>query len=412
MTITAVALGGTALDLDAVEYAISIAHGRSTITDGPASMNCRIRLVTVDGVLPSVTVSDALTIDAYSSRRFTGVVSDAVLSHDPATGRGFLELSGTGPVSDLGLIPITPSAWPSEVSADRAARILTAAGITSYDTTGTLTVLAQTSDETNALDLLTSLATDTGAAVFDTPAGAVVFQDLNARAQSYVDDTWATVTGIWSAQTVTWADAETPAAAPPITLPSSAVAWEPSLEEHRGDIVNRVTIEYGTGTPRPTHTEDDTVSQAAHKIRAASMTTELATLTDAQTRAELVLERLSTPRYQMGGVSILVDDLTVGERADVLTLTCGSRVVLADLPQPSPVTSWLGVVEGWQESYDLTYWDESQYQARHVITLALSDPRASYATVKWSEVTGTRTWANIEAGLIWADATTDNDLAA
>lgn len=403
-TITAVTIGGAAVNLEAVSYDVTISHGRSTITDGPTASTAQIVLTGYG--LPDVDLSDTVAISAYGQARFTGLVSDLEPAQDRITGRQFLTVSCTGLLADLALLPVTPSAWPLETSGARAARILTAAGVTSYDTSGDLSVLASTADPTNALDLLGTLATDTGAAVVDTPTGAVLFQDLLARAQSYIANVWSTTTGTWSASSGAWADQVSPSVADPVELPADAIAWTPSLQQHRGDIVNRVTVVYGS--PQAEITEDDTASQAIHKIRAASITTALATSTDATTRGENIIMRQAQPRYQMGGVSILVHELDTTTRGKALGLLCGSRAIVKGLPGIFPEPDYLGVVEGWSENYTVdNYGNES-----HVLNLALSDPLASYATVQWGQITGTRTWANINTTTIWADVTVDADLAA
>jgi hypothetical protein len=406
--ITAMTIAGTAVDLSTVAYQVSISHGRGTVTDAPTPSGCEVILTTTT-VMPACDIGQVLTIDAYGLPRFTGRISDIRVSH-LTDGTGRVTITGTGVAADLGLIAVTPSAWPAEASGARAGRILTAAGFTVYAATGSINVLAKTSDTAYALDLLTELGDDTGAAVVDTPGGAILFQDLEGRAQSYVQDTWATTTGAWSTYTQSWTTMESPAQNEPVTLPAAVIAWEPTLEKHRSDIINQVIVTYGS--PLATHIENEATSQGLYGVRAASLDTELADLTAANLRAEQVIARLAFPRWQLGGVQLLVHDLDTPTRAAVMELICGARVVVSGLPDPAPVTNWLGVVEGWAENYVVTRWTDTEATEEHYLTLALSDPNASYATVQWGQVTGTRTWTNMNATIIWADTTTDLDLAA
>lgn len=410
--ITALTIDGSPVDLTRAIYDVTIVHGRATVTDGPAASSITLGILIPaddDAPLTAFGMSTRITVEAYATPRFTGVVSDARLIH-PVTQTARLALTGTGPVADLGLAPVTPTAWPQETSGERAARILTAAGITLAETSGTLEVLALDDGETNALALLTDLARDAGAAVFDAPDGTIVFQDLAARAQSYIGSTWATVTGTWAAAVGAWSEQESPAVAAIVPLPPAAIAYEPSMEQHRADIINRAVVEYGD--PVATITEEDTASQAIHKTRSATLRTRLADSAAATLRGEQVIARLAWPRYRLNSVQVLVHELDEPTRALVLALRCGDRVLVQQLRQPSPFESWLGVVEGWTETITVDRWTETEAVETHILTLALSDPRASFATVQWQDITPTRTWDDINPTITWADVTLDTDLAA
>lgn len=405
-TITRVSIGGQDLALSNVAYTVKITHGRSTVTDGPQSATCDLVLYG-DVTLPEL--SQPVIVEAYGQARFTGLVSDIEPSTDPISGRQFVIVTCTGPVADLALYTVTPSSWPQETSGARAARILTAAGITNYRVSGEFVVLAQTSDPANVLDLLGTLASSTGAAVYSAPDGTIVFQDLLARAQRYVPNVWTTMVGTWADQSGTWADQSSPSVSDPVPLPPEVVVWQPTLAKHRGNIVNRFTIAYGTGNPRPSVTENQTPSQTAHKLRDGGvLDTQLATLAGATQRAENILERLAFPRWELGGVTILVPELTNAQRAQVLALECGSRVVLEGLPDGYPVRNWMGIVEGWGEEYTADEFG-NEY---HALTLALSDPAASYAALTWEQVTSSINWNEIPSRVIWADATSNELLTA
>ena len=89
-------------------------------------------------------------------------------------------------------------------------------------------------------------------------------------------------------------------------------------------------------------------------------------------------------------------------------LMCGARAIVKGLPANYPNRDWLGVVEGWAEDYTT---DEYGNEL-HVLGLALSDPRASYATITWAEVTGGKTWADVRNGVIWTDVISNAELFA
>jgi hypothetical protein len=81
----------------------------------------------------------------------------------------------------------------------------------------------------------------------------------------------------------------------------------------------------------------------------------------------------------------------------------GSRVLLNDLPQPSPASDYLGIVEGWGEQY---------VNGTHTLTLSLSDPRYSYAMATWGSVDNALIWGDVNASIQWYNVVLPEDLAA
>jgi hypothetical protein len=78
-------------------------------------------------------------------------------------------------------------------------------------------------------------------------------------------------------------------------------------------------------------------------------------------------------------------------------------VTLENLPQPAPETYYFGIVEGWGEIYT---------PEQHILTLSLSDPRYSLATIPWDDVDGALEWGQVPATLKWFETITSRDLAA
>jgi hypothetical protein len=124
---------------------------------------------------------------------------------------------------------------------------------------------------------------------------------------------------------------------------------------------------------------------------------------DANTRAAAILLAQAYPLWNLGNISIYVDQLTVPERDLVLALISGSTVVVGDLPEPAPYSQFLGIVEGWSETYT---------PGQHILTLSISDPRYSYQTVTWAGVDAALTWGAVNPDVIWYNVVTSDDLAA
>ena len=188
-----------------------------------------------------------------------------------------------------------------------------------------------------------------------------------------------------------------------MTLPNNDVVWEPIWKNNNQTILNAVTVTYDDTNPQATVYYEDLVSQADYGYRSYTLTTSLADGTDAYNRATNIITAQSVPRYDLSNIQIRVDLLSAPIRAQVLGLLMGSRVQLNSLPQPSPSTSYLGIVEGWGEQY---------VNGTHILTLSLSDPRYSYAMATWGSVSVTLLWSGVSPSIQWYNVVLPEDLAA
>jgi hypothetical protein len=166
-------------------------------------------------------------------------------------------------------------------------------------------------------------------------------------------------------------------------------------------IINDVTIAYGTSDPQATINQTDSGSITAYGRNAIQLETNLDQSSHANRRASQILTAQADSRYQIGKVEVLLDQLTAGQRTSVLGLKAGSRVIVEDLPQPAPFEEFLGVVEGWGELHT---------PDRVSLTLALSDPRYSYAVVSWGEAPAAATWGGVPVSKTWSDIIQPTDL--
>ena len=89
-----------------------------------------------------------------------------------------------------------------------------------------------------------------------------------------------------------------------------------------------------------------------------------------------VVDEEGLDKLQMIGdfnkLQVLMEELTEPTLSAVLDLISGSRVDLDDVPQPAPIADYVGIVEGWSETYT---------PGQHTLTMSLSDPRFSYLMV-------------------------------
>ena len=142
---------------------------------------------------------------------------------------------------------------------------------------------------------------------------------------------------------------------------------------------------------------------ATYLDTALASKTDTAMVQNAQTRASDIIRSQSEPRYAMQNVQVLMEELTEPTLSAVLDLISGSRVDLDDVPQPAPIADYVGIVEGWSETYT---------PGQHTLTMSLSDPRFSYLMVKWNEISPTLTWAGVDPTVQWYNVVIASDLVA
>jgi hypothetical protein len=397
----------TQLDPCEIESAAQISHGRGGVGDGPTASACSLTVITP--TMPSWTPGDLVRVTADGAPRFTGTITDLTITHvDPASGKeAIIAVTAIGNVAELGERDIGTTPWPEQAVADRAAAILTASGMP-FRVQGdpSIRVNSRDVDRQSALTLVTELAQDTGAAVFDTPDGVVVFQHYAARAQTWQYTLWMEMVGAWTGQDpdTTWADMAmvSPSAPLPIDLDSCAVLWEPAWATTSGQIINSCTVAYGPDVPggeRPSVTATNPASVALHGRRHVFLGGSIADAGSAMERAGMVLDVHSFPYWSVGQVTVFPGDLD--DPGPVLALLCGSKVRLEGMPQPAPELAPVRIVEGWVHILTPT---------EDALILNVSDPLHSYAGIVWAALLPDLRWQDLDSAVVWTDAITADRL--
>lgn len=406
--ITEIAINGTPLDLSTVEWQVAIDHGRNDVQSAPQASAAEILLVGATNI--DVPVSGTLTIKAHGTLRFTGRISAPQLTHDwtpDGTYKSRLRIPAMGNLSLLGLYEVGGAGYVEEALKDRVENILDATGLVYTANTDPYMVmlLVDAGQPQPAMSWLSDLCTQTGATMCDLPDGNILFESYSRRGYGYnpatfaqVPDTFANVPYIWADVYNRVSDVPTP-----VTLPGTAVVWTPVWSKDVLTIVNKATVQYGDTNPQAEISASDAASITTHKLRAVTLATQLADLTDAYDRANAIITAQSEARWNLNSVQIRMDALDSPTRTAVLGLIQGSRVLITNPPQPAPQATYLGVVEGWSESHT----PDGYY-----LTLALSDPRYSYAMARWSDVSATLKWNQVNATVKWYDVVIPENLAA
>ena len=413
-----VLVNGVALDLENVEYRITVSHGRNDITAAPQPSDASMVLL---GFLTiPVDISDIVEVESYGVTRFTGRVTDVLLSHDynpngPTLGPGAtayvarLEVTLIGNLSLLGLKFVGEAGYAEELLNDRVENILTDSGVSfanNSDPLMTQEALEAVDGGYSALDLLTNLGTETGGTLCDLPDGAVLWESYSRRGYGYNPAHWSDIDPLdtWADLPFIWADIYDRVDTAPLTveLPHPSVAWTPTWRNTAQTILNDVTVVYGENQNQSMN-DTDPASIITHGRRAFTLSTQLHESSDAQARASDIIRTQSEPRYAVQSVEVLVETLTDPLRANLLDVISGSKVGIDLMPQPAPIDDFVGVCEGWIETYT---------PGQHRLTLSLSDPRFSYQVVRWNEVDPVLTWAGVDPTVQWYNVVAATDLVA
>jgi hypothetical protein len=400
--ITEIALNGTPLNLADVEYQVQIQHGRSDVTTNPQPSNAQIIIRGSVGV--GVEISDLVQIQAYGFRRFYGDVSDINITHlSSVPPVAITTITAIGELSRVGFTEVGAGGYPHETVSQRIDDVLTTVGLpylNGADPTVELHSISSGNEEiTDALSYLGQVAEWTGATFYDDPAGRIVFESYGNRGITSFAGVWSSQVGDYDANPVPWSSF--PVDQTPTVIPSDGIIFTPTWSKTRQTIINSVTVLGYNDTHETTQT--DSASIAAYGIREYRLATEIRYSADVVDRAGAIITAQANPLYSLGAVSIMVHNLDNTTRDKVLELVSGMAVSISNLPEPCPEPNYLGIVEGWGETYT---------PGEHILTLSLSDPRYSFATVTWAGVDPALEWGDVPAGLQWFEIITGNDLAA
>jgi hypothetical protein len=396
--------------VDCVDVVAAITHGRRTVVDAPTPSTASVTVYADQ--MPNWHVADTMQVWADGVLRFTGTITDLDLARhlrDTTAGQvGVFAVQAMGRVADLGYRDIGDTPWQPESSWNRANRILTLAGLP-FEVAGDppIGITGRDVDRQPALALITGMAQDVGAAVFDRPDGRIVFQHYDTRAQTWQFDRWMDQppTDTWQTSAVAWWETATisPNAPLPFDVDMCAVGWEPVWRATSGAIINSVTLFYGPrradGLQRDAWHVTDPSSMAVHGRRHYGAETQLVDQASASYRAGLILDQHRGPRWAVDQVTVHLTAVSDPvDRSTVLALQCGDRIQLRGLPQPAPEHDPVRVVEGWTHTMSRT---------RSDVVLHLSDPAWSYAGITWGALDVGCVWQELPPSLVWVDAISD-----
>lgn len=398
MTIHAIKVNGQDIDLGSVTYDVQISHGRSNISSPPEPSSASI-VIRGDAGIP-LEIADELVIGAYQGVcRFRGTITDLTREHLSTTPpTPVTRVQAIGFLAKLGLLTTGEDAYSKQTVRQRVDVVMADSGIDYVNAADNTLELASNNEPSiqPKINYLQTLAEWSGGTYFDDCRGRVIFEDYGQRGQAGNPGTWANATEPFSFYTQAWDAFPATNAAPQI--PAVDVVWSPQWTKNLATLINDIEIEYKNEALIEL---TDSGSIARYGLRQYDLKTELEGASDATARAQQILTAQSQPYWNLGQVTVLVHNLSEAERDRVLALLNGSRVIINGLPEGSPFDQFQGIVEGWSETY---------LPGRHLLTLSLSDPRASYEVVAWDEIDAALTWGDVDPTIEFYNVVVADDL--
>lgn len=376
-----IAIAGTDVPLVDVFASVTIRHGRVNADDPPLASTASLSIVDATRELTSsFRVADELVIETVGAvPRFVGRITDAKFSD------GTLAVLAVSSLSWLARRPVGLVDYPSELWSDRVHRVLGEAGaLTTWAGTdgswasssatwetveeGAVVELgdvdpmlaARVADETTLGAYLAALVETNPAAIAQLPNGAILVQELTARK-----------------------------ARPTVELEPDLVAANPEWAQV-DEVTNVLDVEWSGGEL----TSRDELSADRFEERAESITTELLLEADAEDLGDRAVQRRAWPRWEI-------------ERAELLeldsALAIGDPVSIPLLEDGAPLPTYLGVLEGWEDSIEVgpDTDDDGELDLQWTTILNLSPPRYSGIGIAWADVPATETWADADADVTW-----------
>lgn len=354
---------------------IQVAYGRTTIWEQPRAGYAVVNILNLNnsdyGFQPSQSV--VITIENSSgvdTTVFTGTITDVKNSLNQSNTTSSAAVQTITAISPLAKMSrsIISADFPKELDNVRLTTILTDAGV-SVDTidAGVYEFQAVTNGTADAYSLAAKYAQMAFGYIYDTPNGEIGFANESRRFIDQRDNGY-------------------------FAIPRAYILrGDVSSSKNLTNLLNDVLLSYRAGTV----TSEDLTSQANYGLAAGTIITELHNLTDAQIQADRYIALRSTPRTNLGQLTIPLDNpnMTNADRNALISIYQGKPIRVTNLPNAIKNTTYSGFVEGW---VFLIYENTCQ------LTITSTDASLSVVPTRWQDVSATLKWQDVGAAVQWA----------
>ena len=377
---------------------ISINIGRKDVIEAVQASYARIVLFTQADMPLNVNLSDSVTIEidngtAGTSTIYTGIISDIDITLPQFGDAGSIAeytLTAVGPLANLNKRVSGATNFPQQFDGDRMFAILSEAFLTSWDDLSPSLIWSSVSniatwdsfDGTNIATVNGLMTSIDQPGVYELAA----YNDGLTNALTLAQATAQSGRGVLYEAgdgTLNYGDYTSRISSPSINLITTDLLTQGLRTAAQwSEISNDITIEYATGQAFAR----DEVSVESYGELAATRSTTLFDLSDAQSQANDFLESRAYPRVYPESLTVALHNPNVSDATrDALILAeNGTAITTSDLPAVFGT-----VFEGYLEGYS---WRLTRYEA--YLDLICSSQLETYPHQLWLQVAPLVTWAS------------------
>lgn len=369
--------------IDSVDFtsqsinSVSIFYGRTNIWDQARAGYARIEILVTNNANNGFEINDSIviTVDDSSGNPqtvFTGRLTDVSnsMSAVGASGEAAIQtITAIGPFADMARRVVGLTSYPAEYDDVRMLAILTETGVTIdvVDTPGNYKFAARAAGADDGYTLAAYFAQMAFGYIYETTAGSVGFAN-EAHRNTYVNTYGYT------------------------NIPESYILWN-GITSNRtlNDILNSIVLSYDVGNV----TSSNASSIASYGEIAATVATELDLVAEAQVQANRYVSLRANPQTSLSSFKIALASSAVSDadRDLLIGIEMGLPIQISGLPIPiSPVT-YKGFVEGWNLSFSRT---------ELFLSVSTSDATFSLTPTRWQDVSASLIWSAVNPTLTWA----------
>lgn len=356
---------------------VSISYGRVNIWEQARAGYAQIEILVLDNANNAFEINDSVVITVEDSSGvpqtvFTGRLTDVTnsMSGVGSAGEAAIQtITAIAPFADMARRVVGLTSYPAEYDDARMLTILTESGVTidTVDTPGDYKFAARPAGANDGYTLAALYAQMAFGYIYETTDGKVGYAN-EAHRNNYLATYGYTA------------------------IPESYILWD-GITSNRtlNDILNSIVLSYDAGNV----TSSDPDSIIAYGEISSSVSTELALVAEAQSQADRYVALRANPQTSLSSFTIALASSAVSDanRDLLINVSMGLPISITGLPVPISPTTYKGFVEGWNLSF-----------TRHelFLSIATSDATFSLTPTRWQDVSASLIWSAVGATVTWA----------
>jgi hypothetical protein len=357
---------------------VQINYGRNTVWEQARAGYASVQILNLNNANFNFQINQNLIVTVEDSTGnpvtvFSGLVNDIsnTLSNVGILGNvGVQTLTALAPFAFMARKIVGELAYPKEYDDDRISRIFTEAGVTVdvVDTPGIYELTARPADQpTDAYSLASFYAQMTLGYIYETTTGEVGFANESRRFLEVQANGYYLI--------------------PLSYILGASISSDTTLN----NITNSILLSYKNNQ---TVTADDPASIANFGLQAATISTELEQMSQAQDQVDRYIGLRANPNTNLSTFTIPLDSsfMLPSDLDDFLAVYMGKPIEIVGLPNAILPNGYAGFIEGWQLSIN-------EYQA--LLTVSTTEASLSIPPTRWQDAPALQQWEDVNPAVQW-----------